>query len=139
MDRVSDVESKAPNPGATEAQLAAAELELGVSLPEDYRAFLAHNDGWPGMWDFQWFSLDQLTDETVQGEMASDDDPLGITGGFWVGHCRNDDLGYFLRGSADGCEFLQVTCGEPEVTSMTRALTAILENFTETAAEECAE
>lgn len=57
VDRLSDVESTPRNPGATEEQLEDAERKLGVSLPEDHRAFLTLNNGWPGMWDFEWFSL----------------------------------------------------------------------------------
>jgi hypothetical protein len=33
-------------PGATEAQLAAAEARLGVALPPSYRSFLAVSNGW---------------------------------------------------------------------------------------------
>lgn len=35
-------------PGATEAELGAAEARLGVTLPPDYRAFLAASNGWWG-------------------------------------------------------------------------------------------
>ncbi len=35
-------------PGATEAELAAAEVRLGVQLPPSYRTFLALTNGWRG-------------------------------------------------------------------------------------------
>lgn len=36
------------NPPATEAQIAAAEARLGISLPADYRAFLLTSNGFEG-------------------------------------------------------------------------------------------
>ncbi|WP_231707101.1 SMI1/KNR4 family protein [Tsukamurella sputi] len=41
-------ETSAPNPGATEEQLLAAERRLGHRLPEQYREFLTVANGWNG-------------------------------------------------------------------------------------------
>lgn len=47
-DSIITLTGLAPRPGASDAEIDSAERELGVHLPEDYRAFLLESDGIEG-------------------------------------------------------------------------------------------
>ncbi len=58
-----------PQPPATEAQLAAAEAKLGLSLDPQYRDFLRHANGWDDILGDTLFGTGELLDTT--GLMAT--------------------------------------------------------------------
>jgi hypothetical protein len=60
-------------PGATEAQIAAAEARLGKSLPPDYRQFLLLTNGWRDFRQYPFGLVRLLPVEEIDGIVAYDD------------------------------------------------------------------
>lgn len=58
------LEGTVPRPKTSEEQISQLERSLGERLPESYRQFLLHADGWPGFY----FTLDLFGLPELQGE-----------------------------------------------------------------------
>ncbi|MEU6246070.1 SMI1/KNR4 family protein [Glycomyces sp. NPDC047010] len=57
-----------PRPAANDEQIVSAEAELGLRLPESYRHFLTHADGWEGAY----FTLDLFGTPELHGQGHAD-------------------------------------------------------------------